>query len=167
MGLAAGVLVASAAGVAVAAFTGANVVFPVHVTSNSMVPYATRGDYGIAIRSTEIRHGDVIVFRFPFGASTLAIKRAVILPGECMPPQGDGTTTVRVNPAVPAGASCALVPEGAAYVVGDNISGSIDSRHFGVVPATEIVGKVVLVVPVTRWLARWRAERGASSDNVA
>ena len=52
------------------------------------------------------------------------------------------------------GAPCEVVPEGAVYVVGDNIGGSVDSRHFGVVPADQIVGKLVLRLPVTRWLAR-------------
>ena len=45
------------------------------------------------------------------------------------------------------------VPEGAVFVLGDNIQASIDSRSFGPVPAGEIVGKVVLMLPVGRWLA--------------
>ena len=155
------VLVATATGVAIAVFTGRYVAFPVYVTSNSMAPYAVAGDYGIAVYTHDIRRGDVIVFRFPFGTPTLAIKRAAILPGECMPPPGAGPDAAPLNPAVPAGVACATVPEGAVFIVGDNIHASIDSRSFGAVPATEIVGKVVLMVPVARWLARWHEMTGS------
>ena len=84
----AGVLVASAIGVALAAFTGANIAFPVHVISNSMAPYVMAGDYGVAVYTHDIGRGDVIAFHYPFGSPSMAIKRAVILPGECMPAHG-------------------------------------------------------------------------------
>ena len=52
------------------------------------------------------------------------------------------------------------MPPGSVFVVGDSVDASLDSRDFGPVPAREIVGKVVLVVPVMRWLADWRAAIG-------
>ena len=147
---------AAVAGVVAASLVGANLVFPIHVTSNSMGPYAHAGDYGVALYTRDIRRADVIAFHFPSGAPTLAMKRATILPGECMPPRGSGVGVSAVNPAVTAGMTCIVVPEGAVFVLGDNIGRSIDSRHFGAVTASEIVGRVVLVVPVSQWLARWR-----------
>ena len=158
----AGVVVASAIGVALATFTGANIAFPVHVISNSMAPYVVAGDYGVAVYTHDIGRGDVIAFRFPFGSPTMAIKRVALLAGECMPPHGSGGAPTR--PAAAWDGHCAVVPPGSVLILGDNIEGSLDSRHFGVVPANEIVGKVVLAIPVTRWLARWHAATGASPD---
>jgi signal peptidase I len=37
-----------------------------------------------------------------------------------------------------------IVPEGQLFVLGDNRHGSWDSRHFGYIPADEVVGKVNL-----------------------
>jgi type IV secretory pathway protease TraF len=151
----AGILLASAAGAAVAVLVGAKLAFPVRVTSNSMAPYVSAGDYGVAAYAQDIRRGDVIAFRFPFGAPELAIKRAVALPGECAPPVAGGSGLGGRDTA------CDPVPLGSVFVLGDNIGASIDSRSFGPVPSREIVGKVVLVVPVTRWLARWRTAMGS------
>ena len=83
--LAVGILAASVAGVALAAFAGAHLAFMLRVTSNSMAPYVRAGDYGVAIYTDRIARGDVIVFRFPFGAPDLAIKRAAVLPANACP----------------------------------------------------------------------------------
>lgn len=154
MGPVRGVVLAVAAGIAMASFAAAWLVFPIHVTSNSMAPWVSAGDYGVAVYTRDVERGDVIAFRFPFGSPTLAIKRAVSLPGDCMPPHGAGAGVGQLSPAAPAGAGCDVVPPDSVFILGDNINGSVDSRHFGVVPASEIVGKVVLVVPVTRWRFR-------------
>ena len=121
-----------------------------------MAPYAVASDYGVATHTRTIHRGDVIVFRYPFGARTLAIKRAVLLAGDCLPPHVADPTAAPVYRVAPPGASCEAVPEGAVYVVGDNIGGSVDSRHFGPVPASEIVGKMMLVLPVTGWIDAFR-----------
>ena len=86
---------ATALGVGLASFVQENLVFPVRVTSNSIVPYATRGDYGVPLTHDAWR-GDVIVFRYPFGAPTLAIKRAVLLAGDCLPPHVTDPTAAPV-----------------------------------------------------------------------
>ena len=96
----------------------------------------------------------MIVFRLPFGAPDLAIKRAVALPGDCMP-QRRGLSVM-----TPTDGRCNPVPADSVFVVGDNVDASLDSRDFGPVPDREIVGKVVLVLPVTQWLADWRAAIG-------
>ena len=148
---AAAALAAGAVGIATAWLVGASLAFPVRVASASMEPFATRGDYGVAVHGREIRRGDVVVFHYPFGTPGLAIKRAAILEGECMPPPGAGPYGAALNPAVPAGAACATVPQGAVFVLGDNMRASMDSRSLGPVPAAEIVGKVVLMLPAGRW----------------
>jgi signal peptidase I len=40
------------------------------------------------------------------------------------------------------------VPPGTVYVVGDNTSASVDSRHFGPIPVTDVMGRVVNAPPV-------------------
>jgi signal peptidase I len=156
-----GVVLAVGLGLAAAQLAGAGLAFPVRVTSDSMAPYTWRGDYGIATYARAVRRGEVIVFRFPFGSPYLAIKRAVALAGDCVPGSKVGNPGPGGTPSAAAGPACAVVPPGTVYVVGDNAAGSVDSRHFGPVPAGEVVGKLVLTVPVTRWLARGHAGEGA------
>lgn len=147
------VVLAASAGLAMASLAGALLAFLIHVTSNSMAPWVRAGDYGVAIYAHHVDRGDVIAFRFPFGSGDLAIKRAVALAGDCVPGPADG-------PAAPPPGPCPTVPPGGVYVVGDNVGNSLDSRHFGAVPAGEVVGKVVLRLPVPRWLARWSEPTG-------
>jgi type IV secretory pathway protease TraF len=142
------VLIAAAAGVAAASLAGAWLAFPVRVTSNSMAPYAARGDLGMAMHAREVRRGDVVVFRFPFGGTGLAIKRAVALAGDCVLASDGGPGLDRRD------AACERVPPGSVFVLGDNAGSSIDSRTFGPVPSGEVVGRVVLLLPASRWLSR-------------
>ena len=50
-----GVVLAVAAGVAVASLAGARLAFPIHVTSNSMAPWVRAGDYGVAATAARWR----------------------------------------------------------------------------------------------------------------
>lgn len=44
------------------------------------------------------------------------------------------------------------VPEDMYFVLGDSLSDSCDSRHFGPIPATDIIGRVVKIYwPINRW----------------
>jgi len=116
--------------------------------------------------------GDIIIFNhdevsgFGDGKKQL-IKRVIALPGERVVVK-DGRLTV-YNQAHPEGFSPdktmpygtvitqtvgdvdLTVPAGEIFVCGDNRSNSLDSRYFGTVPASDIVGKLGLrVYPFTK-----------------
>ncbi len=97
------------------------------------------------------RRGDVIVLRLP-GAHDMLIKRVVALGGETVAVQG-GQVVVDGVPltewwAVRQGGPDyppTLVPEGHVFVMGDNRGHSNDSRSFGPVSLTSIIGHAVFV----------------------
>lgn len=111
--------------------------------------------------------GDIIIFNHNesiggIDGSKQLIKRVVGLPGERVVVK-DGQLTV-YNQAHPEGFSPdhtlpygsvinqtigdvdLVVPANEVFVAGDNRSNSLDSRYFGTVPASDIVGKLVLRV---------------------
>lgn len=106
------------------------------------------------------QRGDVVIFHHEDGAALEGnrqlIKRVVGLPGERVVVK-DGTLTVfndehpegfSPDKTLPYGAVITntpgsvdiTVPEGEVFVAGDNRSNSLDSRYFGSVPASDIVG---------------------------
>ena len=145
-------LAAGAVGIAGAWLVGASLAFPVRVASASMEPYAARGDFGVAVHARDVRRGDVVVFHYPFGTPGLAIKRAAILAGECMPPPGAGPGR-RPEPGRAGGCGLRGRRRRRGVRPGRQQPGVDRQRSFGPVPAGEIVGKVVLMLPVGRWLA--------------
>jgi signal peptidase I len=96
-----------------------------------MEPTVRQGDCVLAdktaYRRMAPRKGDVVVFTGPDDRSKKFIKRIEALPGEAFT-AADGTKTA--------------VPHGYVYVLGDNRAKSIDSRQFGFIPLSDIVGKV-------------------------
>lgn len=159
--------------VAIAALVGAGAatvvrtlgVFPMRVTSNSMAPTIERGDWIVVRRlgeseRDEVGRSDIVLFRYPFGSSLRAVKRAVAVGGDSVEVT---RRFVRVNGrTIPVSGDPALyatplprdtrLARGDVFVVGDNPSGSIDSRTFGVVPRSEIVGRVWFVFAAPAWL---------------
>jgi signal peptidase I len=139
---------------------------PFIVSGESMVPSFKNGDYlivdEISYRFSEPQRGDVIVFNFPLRPSERFIKRVIGLPGETVQVEngdvfitsgqntyqltekylpdnlktiGDVTTTLKADEY---------------FVMGDNRQYSYDSRMWGVVPRTNIIGKAFLrIFPVT------------------
>jgi signal peptidase I len=102
----------------------------VTVRGNSMWPAYTDGQWVLVRRTRRCRPGDVVMFRAPAGSDIgWLIKRVSAVGGDPVP--ADLRTLVEDGP----------VPDGHVAVRGDS-ERSLDSRHFGFVPAARIVGRV-------------------------
>jgi signal peptidase I len=122
-----------------------------------------------------IHRGDVIVFSLPrswnLGASVKdLIKRVIAVPGDTVyihdcsvwvndkklnEPYTEGRCTEPATAVLdPTGSGRFTVPAKELFVMGDNRTGSSDSRFNGYVPESDVVGRAfVLIWPVGRW--RW------------
>jgi signal peptidase I len=121
----------------------------------------------LSYRLHDVNRGDVVVFSRPAGVpeeDKYLIKRVVGLAGETISARAgtvivDGRSLVEnyVNP------QCAgtedfgptTIPAGKIFVMGDNRCGSLDSRGFGTINESTVVGRAFLIIwPVGRlhWL---------------
>jgi len=124
---------------------------PLKIVSNSMSPAVRAGDVGIALKTSTLRVGDVVVFRYPFNSTSLAVKRIVALGGQCFPEgevslgalEYDGHRPLNAPPQPP----CDVVPDESVFLLGDNRRVSIDSRTFGPVATSQVIGRLVAVLP--------------------
>ncbi len=139
------------------------VVVPVRVDSASMHPTYDEGDVVLVSRRppalADLARGDVIVFRSPAdGART--IKRVVGVARDVLVVR-DGELYVNevsvpepyVDHELVDGYYSATftVPEDSVFVLGDNRGNSVDSRDYGPVTATELLGRPVLTLcPIIR-----------------
>lgn len=142
---------------------------PFSVPTGTMSPAIQPGDLVVAerffLRKRKPARGDIVVFRtdgLPATAQrTMYVKRIAGLPGEQLR-LSEGDLIVDGERAVLSNASgrieyshpgmggrflgspgdTAQVPDGCYFVLGDNTLRSLDSRHFGCIPATSIVGRV-------------------------
>jgi signal peptidase I len=146
-------------GVGIALAVQAVGIHAMRVASGSMSPSIDRGDW-IVVRDLDrhdgraIRRGDVVVFSFPLGTAGRAIKRVVAIGGDTVTV---GADSISVNHhAIPiAGAPSAAaarrrierIRKGDVFLLGDNTAVSIDSRSFGPVPDTDVVGRVLFTAP--------------------
>jgi signal peptidase I len=105
----------------------------------------------LAYRFGSVRRGDVVAFRHDAPTTETYIKRVVGLPGERIDVR-EGVVTIDGR-ALPEpyvqfrdkrNAPPVVVPEHAYYVLGDNRSDSDDSRNWGVVHDTDMVGKALI-----------------------
>lgn len=111
----------------------------------------------------DVNRGDVVVFKSPGTNDGTEIKdlikRVVGLPGETIETR-DGRVVIDgveldesyLEPGISPGPSIErqVIPEGHVFVMGDNRSNSKDSRSFGPVPESRVVGRAfVKVWPVT------------------
>ncbi len=118
------------------------------------------GDYiltsKIAYRFDAPKHGDVVVFKSPRNPDIDFIKRIVGLPGDKVKvangsvyvndtplsePYAKHPITVMFEGFLQEGVDV-TVPKGYIFVMGDNRPRSSDSREFGFIPQTDIVGEV-------------------------
>jgi signal peptidase I len=124
-------LLGSIAWGAVRNYSTENYVEAFKIPTSSMAPTVQQGDFVLADKTAYNRmspkKGDVVIFIYPDDRSKKFIKRIEALPGETIK-TSDGTTTV--------------VPHGYIYVLGDNWENSYDSRQFGFIPLSDVIGKV-------------------------
>ena len=134
------------------------------IPSGSMLPTLQIGDHILVNKFiyhfTPITRGDIIVFKFPQDETRDFIKRVIGLPGDKVEARNGvvlvngrpliepylraGTTTDRLEEPV-------VVPEGQLLVLGDNRGVSADSRVFGTIAESTVVGRaVVRVWPLNR-----------------
>lgn len=144
---------------------------PFYVKGASMEPNFYDHEYlvidELSYRLREIARGEIVVFRYPKDPTQFFIKRVVGLPGETVRIE-NGNVVVQ-NVAYPKGVR---VPESYLetqgltvggqetvlggnqyYVLGDNRSSSLDSRQFGAITRSAIIGRV--------WLRGWPLDRVA------
>ena len=152
------VLVAFAAAVGLLLALRVFVVEPFSIPSSSMEPTLRPGDHvlveKLALRSSEPQRGDLVVFEAP-GSGEIMLKRVVALPGDTVGLE-DGVLIVNgqsvVEPYVDhAGVDSVYygpveVPDEGFMVMGDNRGLSVDSREFGAVPRSSLIGRVLVRV---------------------
>ncbi|HEX2027642.1 MAG TPA: S26 family signal peptidase [Nitriliruptorales bacterium] len=99
------------------------------VQGDSMRPTLAPGQVVLTMpaRPRRLRRGEVVVVRDPRDPARETVKRVAALAGELSDlPEGPG-----------------LVPAGHVAVVGDARARSTDSRHYGALPVTLVVARVV------------------------
>ena len=142
------------------------------VRGDSMGPTLRDGDLihvrRVSGKGASYRRGSIVVAEMPSpsGDDTLLtnVKRVVGLPGELVRVGSDGAVSIEgISLSEPylVGAQAApgpglswLCDDDAYFLMGDNRSDSWDSRRFGPIPASNIVGRMWLRLPTHRLLRR-------------
>ncbi len=130
---------------------------PGQVSGFSMEPRIDSDEYvlinALAYRFGAPKRGDIIAFRHERSAPSVYLKRVVGLPGDRIEIER-GVVSLNGSPlAEPYVAfhdarsfATVTVPPGAYYVLGDNRAKSDDSRFWGFVPASDVIGRAMLGV---------------------
>lgn len=141
---------------------------PFIVDGASMDPTFATGQYLIvdelSYHFEAPARGSVLIFKYPLDTSKYFIKRVIGLPGETVNIK-DGAVSI-VNAAHPQGfalnepyiklpldqTASFTVPAGDYFVMGDNRFGSDDSRIWGPVPTSDIIGRpIIRLWPLSLW----------------
>jgi len=133
------------------------------VDGPSMTPTIVNNQYVLVNKQAYLfqppTRGDVIVFYWPVDTTKDLIKRVIGLPGDTILLT---SSTVQVNGVVlkepyvktpyNPEARQLVVPQGDYFVMGDNRPYSDDSRDWGFVPKSYIIGKAVMIYwPLNSW----------------
>lgn len=142
---------------------------PFYVKGASMEPSFFDHEYLIidelSYRFTQPERGDIVVFRYPADPKQFFIKRVIGLPGETVEVAGgqikiyndknpNGAVldeTMYLDQMYTAMTRTVTLKNSEYYVMGDNRVASLDSRIFGPVERSSIVGRV--------WLRGWPLDR--------
>jgi signal peptidase I len=140
---------------------------PFIVSGSSMVPTFQNAEYliidEISYRFHEPKRDDVVVFRYPNDTKKFFIKRIIGLPNEKIDIKGSIVTVtnsihpdglVLDQPYVENTSSNNThfeLKENEYFVMGDNRTGSYDSRNWGAVSRKLLIGKVFLrLLPISK-----------------
>jgi signal peptidase I len=139
-----------------------------YIPSASMVPTLQKNDRvlvnKLSYKLHDVHRGDIIVFKAPKNVNPPVkdlVKRVIGLPGDTVEGRDDGYVYVngkRLNepylnkPGITTpGFSARVVPADHYWVMGDNRTISEDSRYFGFIPKSAIVGRVFIRIwPLSR-----------------
>lgn len=126
------------------------------IPSRSMAPTLEPGDQIVVTRyfRSAPERGHVIVFRSTNGSEELMVKRVIGVPGDLVDSRLGrvriGGHTLPEPYLLRAAASGAIepqvIPGDSYYVLGDNREDSLDSRTWGAVPLTHVVGRARMVL---------------------
>lgn len=148
---------------------------PFFVRGASMEPSFLDGDYLIidelTYRFHEPKRGDTVVFRFPGDPSQFYIKRVIGLPGETVQVHNGNVYIQRQGDEQPwklgepylkgmqtPGEITSRVEDNKIFVMGDNRGASYDSRHWGSLPLSSVIGRA--------WARPWPIEEFGSVKDV-
>jgi signal peptidase I len=117
----------------------------IHVDGKSMQPAIMKGDYALVNCYSYVfsapKKGDIVLVKrkteVPSDNNNLSIKRITGIPGDTVQFMNakDNSQNVTVT-----------LPDGEYFLVGDNTANSYDSRHYGPMKDSEIIGKVIFVI---------------------
>lgn len=138
-------------------------VYPLRIASASMAPAVQTGDLVVVVDVPNLRRhtlarGDIVLFRYPFGSEGRAIKRIVAIPGDTVAarPRQLWVNGHEQEIAPVAGGESVpehVLPPDRYFILGDNSGVSIDSRTLGHLDGEDILGRVLLTVPLSKlWL---------------
>jgi signal peptidase I len=134
------------------------------VPSGSMIPTLQDGDrilvQKLFFSAAKLQTGDIVVFHGPPADANcgsyepILVKRVIGLPGEVI--QSKGSTVYLnkkplVEPWLPPGTVLGkaiprqTIPAGQFFMMGDNRDISCDSRYWGTIPGSTIIGKVFVL----------------------
>ena len=119
---------------------------PVVVSGVSMSPTYTDHEFLVADSNIgDLKRGDVVIINTSTGP---IIKRVALLPGEHfyrMKYLGISSDLIEIRPPFSTNTVVqkVTVPADSVYVLGDNLTVSIDSRKLGFIPISSIRGKVL------------------------
>lgn len=126
------------------------------VQGTSMEPTLHHGDrllvYKLGYRFRQPEYGDIIVFRYPLDPNRDFIKRVIAVAGDRVRIQegvvyrnGEQLTETYIRARDNSNMPERIVPPGSVFVMGDNRTNSEDSREFGFVDRSLIIGEAIVV----------------------
>ena len=154
------------------------VIQPFVVDGDSMLPNFINNEYLIAEKISydfkQPSRGDVVIFRYPKNPEIIYIKRVIGLPGEQVVVKEGKVFVASSSSAQPVEISEEYIPgstktdtinqdgdskelkvllkDNEFFVLGDNREHSSDSREWGVLPKSNIIGRVwITVTPLDRF----------------